>query len=203
MAPKTINQGTYNLHLGYDITKYNSRDFGIFNNDAGIYFTASNSYYLNKILKFNFGFHSVMDKFTLDLANNTITYFEKVVHTEDKMTTVNLNFKHVGKIVTMAFLEDINALTALTLTNTAGHQYTGTISTDNKVEIIIDINGSYTASINLSKGMRVAFQMLYGTTSDDIAICFASMDFNGLVTIDLDNVQLSDISPACSYVIYN
>lgn len=104
---------------------------------------------------------------------------------------------------TLAITTDINATTALTLTNTSGHCYTGKISTSNKVECIVDIDGTYTANFNIAKGMKTAFLMVYGTSSSDVATCFATMDSSGLVTIDLDNVSLSSFTPTCKYIIYN
>ena len=107
------------------------------------------------------------------------------------------------KEYTIAYTEDLNKTTALTLTNVSGHRYTGTISTSNKVECIVDIDDTYTANFNIAKGMKTAFLMVYGTSSTDVATCFATMDSSGLVTIDLDNVSLSSFTPTCKYIIYN
>ena len=110
---------------------------------------------------------------------------------------------HITANSELAVLTDINATTALTLTNVSGHRYTGTISTSNKVECIVDIDDTYTANFNIAKGVKTAFLMVYGTSSTDVATCFATMDSSGLVTIDLDNVSLSSFTPTCKYIIYN
>ena len=110
---------------------------------------------------------------------------------------------HVTSNTELATMLDLNATTALTLTNVSGHRYTGTISTSNKVECIVDIDGAYTANFNIAKGMKTAFLMVYGTSSTDVVTCFATMDSSGLVTIDLDNVSLSSFTPTCKYIIYN
>lgn len=119
---------------------------------------------------------------------------------------VNWIFRHTStnnENLFVASTKEINATTALALTNISGHRYTGTISTSNKVECIVDIDGTYTANFNIAKGMKTAFLMVYGTSSSDVATCFATMDSSGLVTIDLDNVSLSSFTPTCKYIIYN
>lgn len=204
MTPKTITEGNNMLlGLGTELHSTSYYQFSIYNNENGIYFCATNRHYTGKSLKFNFGYTSNPSRWSLDANNNILAYYTGLASSDSNKTSVKLSANYKGRTVTMAFIEDINAVASLALTNTTGHQYTGTIASDKKVELIIDINASYTASVNIAKGLRTAFQMCYGTTSDDVAVCFASMDSNGLVTIDLDNVQLSSITPACSYVIYN
>lgn len=204
MHPKIISiDNNANLYLGHVIDILPNNSFAIFNDTTGVYFQLSNNYFTGKNAIFNFGYTGNTQKFSIDVRNNQINYYDGISKNDNKLTKVKFNLKHFTQTVTMAFIEDINAVASLALANTTGHQYTATIPTDKKVELIIDINASYTASVNIAKGLRTAFQMCYGTTSDDVATCFASMDSNGLVTIDLDNVQLASVTPTCSYVIYN
>lgn len=131
------------------------------------------------------------------------TYSVDSIISLDTATRQNHTLKFPSIDGTIALNESVNATTALTLTNVSGHRYTGTISTSNKVECIVDIDGTYTANFNIAKGMKTAFLMVYGTSSTDVATCFATMDSSGLVTIDLDNVSLSSFTPTCKYIIYN
>ena len=141
-------------------------------------------------------------RFSASKAGAT-TYSVDSIESLDIATGKNHILKFPSMDGTFAVNESVNATTALTLTNVSGHRYTGTISTSNKVECIVDIDGTYTANFNIAKGMKTAFLMTYGTSSTDVATCFATMDSSGLVTIDLDNVSLSSFTPTCKYIIYN
>ena len=60
---------------------------------------------------------------------------------------------------------------------------------------------TYTFSFALAKNSSTCFNVAYGTTSDDVAICKASFTTDKL-TIDLDNVNASISKIYASYIFY-
>lgn len=107
---------------------------------------------------------------------------------------------------TLATTDSINVITEAKLTLKSNQTYTceaNKPAMDYNYHVIIklinndivhtssfDITGSYISGTK--KQSRTAFLMAYGTTSDDVATCFAYFDTDALqLNIDLDNCQLS------------
>ena len=123
--------------------------------------------------------------------------FVSTTYTQFRVKANNTTYKISLPLAntTLASTASINALSAVTMTNISGNRFKSKEYFQQSFDmIVINVKNSnvlYTATCMLGFQGKGAFLLNYGSTSDDIATCFAYIDNNYQLNIDLDNAQLT------------